>query len=171
MIPALMGKIRSLFGLLVAAAVCTGCGGQADAQKKRIRELEEELTRLQNTHDRLDERVTSLELSRSAPEESPSTPAKADSAEPPQAANLERPPLKVFRLGPSANGTSVAPAAVEQEAPGDDDSGEPRPVIRGSGQNVQKASGTAAPAGSKARGPKLSQNDSVRAPGSAKAKP
>jgi hypothetical protein len=167
MIAALMGKIRLFCALLIAASVCAACGGQADAQKKRIRELEEELTRLQNTHDRLEERVTSLEVTRSAPEESPSPQAKSEqAAEQPQAAKLERPPLKVFKLGPSTNG-GAAPAPIEQEPPADEDSGEPRPVIRGSGQNVQKASGSAQAPGSKARAPKLSQNGSVAAPAKA----
>jgi len=172
MISALMGKIRSLAGfLIVAAAFCSACGGQADAQKKRIRELEEELTRLQNTHDRLDERLTSLELSRSAPEESASSSGKSDrqAGDQPPAANLERPPLKVFKLGPSANGAAPAPVAVEEEPEGDEDRGEPRPLIRGSGQKVEKAPGSPKPAGSKARASKLSQNDSVQPAGNVKA--
>jgi hypothetical protein len=167
MIAALMGKIRPFCALLVAAWVCAACGGESDAQKKRIRELEEELTRLQNSHDRIDERVTSLEVTRSAPDESASPQAESEQAAPqPQVANLERPPLKVFKLGPSTNGGGT-PAAVEQEPPVDEDSGEPRPVIRGSGQNVQKASGSAPAPGSKARGSKLSQNGSVTAPAKA----
>jgi hypothetical protein len=157
-----MGKIRSFSGVVVAAAVlCVACGGEADAHKKRIRELEEELTRLQNTHDRLDERVTSLELSRQAPEEA-SNPAPKSADEPseqPQTANLERPPLKVFRLAPPGNGAAAAPVAVEEQA--EEETGEARPVIRGRGQNIEKAAGTPAQASPKARPPKLSQNESV----------
>ena len=167
-----MGKIRSLSGFLVAAAaLCAACSGGADAQKKRIRELEEELTRVQNSHDRLDERVTSLELSRQVPEARASGPETSGEQPPdqPQAANLERPPLKVFRLGPSSGGSPAAQAAVEQEAAGEEEQGEPRPVIRGRGQNVEKAQGAAGVTGSKARAAKVSQNSSVPVAGNAKA--
>jgi hypothetical protein len=172
MIDALMGKIRSLSGIVLAAtALCMACGGEADANKKRVRELEEELTRLQNTHDRLDERVTSLELSRAAPEEGSSPKAKAgdEASEPAETAHLERPPLKVFRLAPPGNGGSTAPAAVEETFPGEDEQGEPRPVIRGRGQNIEKAPGSPARPSSKAPGAKLGQNDSVPVAGKPKA--
>jgi hypothetical protein len=171
MIPALMGKIRSLAGIFVAAALCTACGSEADAHKKRVRELEEELTRLQNGQDRLDERVASLELSRAAPEEASSSPGKAgnEASEQPEAAHLERPPLKVFKLAPAGNGGSATPPAVEEPSPAEEESGEARTVIRGRGQNVEKAPGSPTQASSKARGAKLGQNDSVPATGNAKA--
>jgi hypothetical protein len=166
MIDALMGKIRSLLAILVAlGGFSTGCAGEADAQKKRIRELEEELTRLQNTHDRLDERVTSLEVSRSVPQENTSKASQsAESEDPdrPQTAALERPPLKVFKLGPGASGGPPA-AAAEEEPPGDDERGEPRPLIRGRGQHVEKAAGSPGSAGSKARGSNFGQNDTAKA--------
>jgi hypothetical protein len=158
-----MGKIRSLAGVLMAAAACMACGGEADAHKKRVRELEEELTRLQNTHDRLDERITSLELSRQVPHETANPPAKSagEASEQPQTANLERPPLKVFRLAPAGNAAAAAPVAVEEHA--EEETGEPRPLIRGRGQNIEKAPGTPAQAGPKARPANLSQNDVPKA--------
>jgi len=166
-----MGKIRSLAGIFVAAALSTACGGGADANKKRVRELEEELTRLQNSHDRLDERVASLELTRVAPEESSSSRGKArDEAEQPETAHLERPPLKVFKLAPPGS-SSATPVAAEEPSPAEEETGETRPMIRGRGQNVQKAPGSPAKASSKAHGAKLGQNEPVPAADSAKANP
>jgi|RhiMethySRZTD1v2_1073278.scaffolds.fasta_scaffold53029_4 hypothetical protein len=150
-----MGKIRTLAGLVVALSVCVqGCGGSADAQKKRVRELEEELTQLQNSHDRLEERVTSLEVSRPDPRAEPkataasnadSNPAPAEERALP--ATLERPPLKVFKLGPNAGAPPPAAAPSAEEAPGEEASDEPRPVIRGQGQRIEKTvAAKAAPA-------------------------
>ncbi len=171
-IEAHMGKIRSLAGLVLLLSVwAPGCGGSADAQKKRVRELEEELTQLQNSHDRLEERVTSLELSRPDPRTEPkaSAASKPESSAAPAEeralpATLERPPLKVFKLGPNA-GAPPHPAAPAEEVASEEGSDEPRPVIRGQGQRIEKTLAPKAPPAPKAAAPKAA------APAAPKAKP
>jgi hypothetical protein len=147
-----MGKIRSLVGVVLLLSLgAPGCGGAADAQKKRVRELEEELTRLQNSHDRLEERLTSLELSRPAAQAESKTSSESkpkQAAEPDAApgaeeralaatpATIERPPLKVFKLGPPGTAPAAEPSGAGAGAEGAD---EPRALIRGQGQRIEKA--------------------------------
>jgi hypothetical protein len=105
--------------------------------------------RLQNDNDRLGERLTSLELARTAMAAAPAPPA-AD-----EAPVLERPPLKVIRMGPGqpagerasdgADPESKDGAGTEEKPiPGAEPRREPaRPVLRMRGKRggVRQASG------------------------------
>jgi hypothetical protein len=114
-----------------------GCSSGKNALEKRVGSLQEELVALQNTHDRLSERLMAIEMRQmqgSGPR------AQVDSADPME---IERPPLKVVRMGPGARSSRPfedPEAAIENED--DDDSA--RPVIRdlGSGKKARpRASG------------------------------
>lgn len=110
-----MSRALGLVSLLLGAALLGGCGSSKDATEKRLGELRDEITRLQNTQDRLGERLMALEVQRISAE--PSRPTAGPPA-------LERPPLKVVRLAPDA---APAPPAEQSAAPAAD---EPRPVIK-----------------------------------------
>jgi hypothetical protein len=126
-----------------------GCSGDRDAMEKRVKELQEELTRVQNGNDRLEERVSSLELSRQVTAQAP--PASTNAPDAPE--RLERPPLKIVKLVPGARAsqseTASAADSTDTGAEGveggsareqsEADSG-PRPVIRGRGARIEKSS-------------------------------
>jgi len=133
-----MCRLAILAGLLLGIL---GCGKDHDATEKRLHQLQDELTRLQNSNDRLEERVTSLELTRAPPSGATAQPVP-DAAE----QTVERPPLKVVRLGPeqpkapsseesarAAKGEASEPAS-EPAPPGDDS---PRTLIRGQGSRLE----------------------------------
>ncbi len=146
---------RSGFLALVAvAALLSGCGGSSkNAVEKRLGDLREEITRLQNSQDRLAERMMAMEIQRQQDTTRASAPA-APAAGP----RMERPPLKVIRLEPGQPaGAPAAPAADEVPATEDDEKGQ-RPVIKLRGKQ-----GSLEAAPSRASGAKLSQNDSARA--------
>ncbi|MBK7585988.1 MAG: hypothetical protein IPI67_38105 [Myxococcales bacterium] len=118
---------RSALGLVVVpcALFAVACGGSnRDALEKRVATMQEELTRVQNTNDRLAERMQALEIigmrgQRTA--EAPSQPAE------PEETRVARPTLKVVKLGP---GAAAAPAEPEaEEAPAAEEKG-PRPVLK-----------------------------------------
>ncbi len=126
-------RLRLWFALLPASLACAACGGGSkDSLEKRVTSLQEELTALQNQHDRLADRLQALETR--AQQAAPSrAPAKdADEEE-----RLSRPPLKVVKLEP---GSEARPSAEPDEAvaPDEKDSG-PRPVIREYGKPASPA--------------------------------
>lgn len=81
---------RAIFVLALAALA--GCGSGRDATDRRLHKLQDELTRLQNTADRLEDRVAALELRGDAP-------ARSEAA-PDAAALIYRPRLKVIHMAP-----------------------------------------------------------------------
>jgi hypothetical protein len=133
-------KSRKLCALsALAGLVALGCNNDKDALEKRVVSLQEELIAVQNSNDRLAERLAALEVRQAqfpaparvraaaaAPEDE--TPAEAEGV-------IERPPLKIVRLAPS----SQAPGPSADPAEESDDSA-PRPVIRdlGSGKKFRE---------------------------------
>ncbi len=105
--------------LVCAASVLSGCGSSKDSVDKRLNELRDEITRLQNTQDRLGERLMAVEVQRLK-----AAPAPAAAA----AERTERPPLKVIRLAPNQP-DPAAPAEGSQEA--DEDGARPVLKLRG----------------------------------------
>jgi len=108
---------------LGAVLASTGCGS-SDRLKKQVSQLESQVTAMRADQDRLEERLSALELSPPTP---PRASASADD-------RLERPRLKVIHLEPEG----------EQRAePGDvpEATAEPtgsRPIIRGTGDRIIK---------------------------------
>src|SRR5262245_19563514 len=135
-------RIGLLAGVLMCAA---GCGKDHDATEKRLRQLQDELTRLQNSSDRLEERLTVLEL---RPLEASAPHAAAAEVAP---ETLERPPLQVVRLAPGESKTQPAeaepPRANPQDPAAAGSSAESEPVpagddgtrtlIRGQGSRIE----------------------------------
>jgi hypothetical protein len=115
---------------LVLAPLClifAGCGGSSrDAMEKRLSSLQEEVTHLQNSNDRLAERLQALEIQGL---KAGSSPAKAEVE--PEDTRVVRPQLRVVKVGPAGEERAEdAPPAAEAVA---DESNEPRPVIKDHG--------------------------------------
>jgi hypothetical protein len=130
----LLPKVRRLaFGaaLVPCALLSVACGGaNRDAMEKRVANLQDELTRLQNTNDRLAERVQALEI---VGMRTPRAPEPAAAAEP-EETRVARPVLKVVKLAPGAGGAPVAAAEPEAEpGPAPAEEPGPRPVIKDHG--------------------------------------
>lgn len=134
-------KSRKLCALSVLAGLAAlGCGSGKDALEKRVASLQEELVAVQNSNDRLAERLAALEI-RQAQSPAPAraraaAPAASDEAEAPEGQDvIERPPLKVVRLAPGsqAQGAGTDPAEESEDSA-------PRPVIRdlGSGKKFRE---------------------------------
>lgn len=87
-------------GLLIALAFLS-CSADHDATEKRLAELRDEMTRVQNASDRLEDRVSALEVS------ALSTPRAAASEPAPEATPVYRPRLKVVHVTPET--PQVAP--------------------------------------------------------------
>ncbi len=122
---------KAAFVLLFAcAAFAAGCGGaNRDAMEKRVANLQDEVTRLQNTNDRLGERVQALEITSMHPRAPTAAAAPAAEAE---ESRVARPALKVVKLGPGQSAPSAEPVAEPEPEPAEEESG-PRPVIKDHG--------------------------------------
>jgi hypothetical protein len=125
--------LRALVALAGLGAL--GCGSGKDALEKRLASLQEELVAVQNSNDRLAERLMVLEMRQA---QAPSAaPARRDTpAEPAEDSGvIERPPLKVVRLAPGAKPQAEGPEPAEEA----EETG-PRPVIRdlGSGKKARQ---------------------------------
>ena len=157
----------SRVGLLAAALLFTlGCGKDHDVTEKRLRQLQDELTRLQNSSDRLEERLTAVELSRAQ-----SAPVQTASNAAPE--TLERPPLKVVRLGPEqpkAQPSEPEPSRTPASEPSSGSPSEPPAVeddgthtlIRGQGSRLETRVSRRKSAGSAGKRAKVAapiQND------------
>jgi hypothetical protein len=122
-----IGRTARAASLLLCSGVF-GCSS-TDHLKKQVAALESEITAMRADHDRLEERLSAVELSAAVPR-TPATPA-------PTAELVERPRLKVIHLAPEDTETTVeqpdAPASV---AP--DTGSSHRPIIRGTGDRVIK---------------------------------
>jgi hypothetical protein len=113
--------ITALCGTLALAL--GGCGGDKDAMQARVNELRDEVVRLQNGQDRLEERLATMELNRQrAPAEPDPSPARVE---------VERPNLPVVKLRPDgpAEGSGAEPAAEEAEEPS-------RPLLKAQGDRI-----------------------------------
>ncbi|MCC6217015.1 MAG: hypothetical protein IT376_19300 [Polyangiaceae bacterium] len=102
--------------------------------KRRIAQLEDQVTRLRNDADRLEERLAITESG--APR--PGAPAAAGASaprEPEGAGDEQRPPLRVVRLEPDgAPAEAPAAEAAPEGEPAEDPA--PRPVVRVQGSKL-----------------------------------
>jgi len=116
---------------LVLAPLClifAGCGGSGrDAMEKRLSSLQEEVTHLQNSNDRLAERLQALEIQGL---KAHSAPAKAEVE--PEDTRVVRPQLRVVKVGPTGDERAEQAPAPEPETMAEE-SNEPRPVIKDHG--------------------------------------
>ena len=123
-------RVQSVLSLLVIAVAmpALGCAGTGkNAIKRRVSELREEVTRLQNEQDRLEERLSALEMG-GAPAAAPQRAATEMGDEP-----VKRPKLKVIRLGPDSPEPEASEQPDGEEAAGAEPQPEataPRPVLR-----------------------------------------
>jgi hypothetical protein len=107
--------------------------------------MRDELIRVHNDNDRLEERLSALEADQVA------RARQSARAEP--STHATHPQLKVVRLEPEAEGEAVDPVASAPVVPppdpamGKDSESGPRPMIKGSGQKVYSTQGgtTASP--------------------------
>jgi hypothetical protein len=129
--------LRTTAGLaLVGAAALTTACGTSDDTRKRLAAVQEQLTVMQNTNDRLEDRVAALEL---AGARKPAAAARGS-----EAGLLARPPLKVVKVDPTSSSATPnadeAPAAASDAAPtpvAQDEDDAARPLIRGSGDKLE----------------------------------
>ncbi len=112
-------RLVAICALLTSAALLSGCGSDKDKIQKRLTEMREEITRLQNSQDRVGERLMALEMHQAAPKNTSAQKKKAPAKE----ERVERPPLKVIKLTPGS-----AAEAGEPKQPADDK--KPRPTIK-----------------------------------------
>ena len=117
---------RSVILVGVGALLLTAGCGSSDRLKKQVSQLESQVTAMRADQDRLEERLSALELS---------TPVPTKAAAPIADERVERPRLKVIHLGPEAGGSPAEPADAPAPA---GEPGERRPIIRGSGDRVIK---------------------------------
>jgi hypothetical protein len=147
--PARLGRVRRDAGralLVLAATTLVGCGGgETDGLKRNISALRDEVTLLHNTVDRLEERLAAAEAQNDAALQSSAHQSQSVSP-----GTFERPRLKVVKVRPGQEQVPTGgPADAPAPAPvSDDDSSEPRPVIRGSGDRIE----TELPAGPTSQG-------------------
>ncbi len=114
---------HAVFGAWLAASVFVGCAGANASAQRQLEEMRREIHEIQSDNDRLNERVTALELASAGPSE-------AD-----QPGEDDRPELEVVRLSPDEppddlGGRMEAP----QDPPQDPDA--PPTVIRAEGDRV-----------------------------------
>ncbi|PKN49423.1 MAG: tol-pal system protein YbgF [Deltaproteobacteria bacterium HGW-Deltaproteobacteria-20] len=121
---------RRLAVLTLLPAVCFGCSGAGASAQRQLDEMRREIHGIQNTNERLNERVTNLEL------------AGAAATAPPKRKDERPDGLEVVKLGPGEE-----PALESEGAPPEDD-GEPPTVIRVEGDRMPSVQrGSVAPKG------------------------
>jgi hypothetical protein len=98
---------RSALAGVAFAGSFLACSSDRDATEKRLAELRDEMTRVQNTSDRLEDRVSALEVGAVA-----TAQAAAVAPLPASAAPVYRPRLKVVHVTPES-----PHAAPERENP------------------------------------------------------
>ncbi len=118
---------RRLALLLWLPVVCFGCAGPGASAQRQLDEMRREIHAIQNANERLNERVTSLEL------------AGAAATAPPKRRDERPGDLEVVKLGPGEEPPMESDAVVPE------DDGEPPTVIRVEGDrmpSVQRGSVT-----------------------------
>jgi hypothetical protein len=120
--------------LCLGAILATGCGSGARLEKQ-IADLRQELVRVHNDNDRLEERLSALEAEQTARARQQARDGKP--------APATHPPLKVVRLEPEEavasepESTVVTAAQLASPDPTNkDQDSAPRPMIKGTGQKV-----------------------------------
>lgn len=125
----------ALLGLFTLLPAVFGCASSSDAVEKKLASLREEIQKLQNENDRMNERIEAIEL-RQAREEVKAAEAKTseEKAAKDEPAVVTRPPLKVLRLSPEGKedaGAAGGPAADTA----------PRPLLKGQGKDLELRQG------------------------------
>src|SRR5262245_47340217 len=115
--------VTRLLSVIVIATAVVGCSGDRDGTAKGLKEPQDSVTRLENRNDRLEERLTALELNREAAGQGA---ARSES----NADTLERPPLKIVRMGPGD------PAEASPDTPGGSASARGEPAVAVAGPTV-----------------------------------
>lgn len=121
---------RSAVQCLPFAAVMflgMGCASQSDSSARQVRELTDQVRRLQATTDRLEERLSAIEHAR-----------PKEVQRPPNSVSLttDMPDLPVVKVNPESG------ASASSVRSGGGDADEPRPLIVGEGSRVEtRASG------------------------------
>lgn len=106
---------RSALGGVATALGLIACSSDRDATEKRLAELRDEMTRVQNTADRLEDRVSALEVS--ALSTGQATAAPAATADGP----VYRPRLKVVHVTPETPQQAPQPDnSVQERSAGDE---------------------------------------------------
>jgi outer membrane murein-binding lipoprotein Lpp len=117
---------------VVALLLVAGCGGgESDVMRKRVSSLQDEVNLLQNTVDRLEERLAAVESRPVGPA------ASADGSRASESRTSERPRLRVIRVEPGEADAPGDAASQPEGQPGPEEPEAPRPVIRGSGNRVE----------------------------------
>jgi outer membrane murein-binding lipoprotein Lpp len=111
--------------ILPVAASVAGCGSSKDSLEKKLASLQEDVTLLQNEHDRMAERMQALEIK--ALQAAPQRAAKAESEEP---ARVVRPPLRVVRVTPGSENADAATDGENAEIAPAPESTAKRPLIK-----------------------------------------
>ncbi len=101
-------------GLLFAVSILS-CSSDHDANEKRLAELRDEMTRVQNASDRLEDRVSALEVSAMS-----TAHTKAAAAPAPEAAPVYRPRLKVVHVTPESPQVAPEPENANPERSAND---------------------------------------------------
>jgi outer membrane murein-binding lipoprotein Lpp len=116
------------------ALFVAGCGSAASLEQE-VRTLRDEMTRLQNSQDRLEERLAQAENA-AARQQSNVREADTDgTSEHARVPELFRPELKVVKLEPPAQ--PVATAAPSPEGQAGPDVEPARPLISGQGERIR----------------------------------
>lgn len=125
-----MRRLVCLFALLGLA-----CGRGESAEERQLAQMRDELTHVQSDHDRMDQRLSSLEL-RGADGVPTARPTPSSPSGP-------TPTLRVVHLNPDGSETTQASSETAGAGMADTDDTAPRPVIRvtGSGKGGKGASG------------------------------
>jgi outer membrane murein-binding lipoprotein Lpp len=110
--------------LVPSALVVAGCGSSKDSVEKKLSSLRDEVTLLQNEHDRMAERMQALEIKAMQ-----AAPQRAAAAEEPEE-RVVRPQLRVVKVGPGSEAESADAPAEESAPPAPEPADAKRPVIR-----------------------------------------
>lgn len=118
--------------LVLSTGVALGCAGDKDEMKKRLASMQDEIVRLQGDQDMLVDRVTGLETQVIRQNSARGRAAAEPQPQEERSDQVERPRLKVIRLGPRGGGGNEEDAVQPSE---EDDA--PRPILRGSGDDMR----------------------------------
>ncbi len=115
--------LRSAFAPLLLLGM--GCASQSDNSGRQVRELTDQVRRLQSTTDRLEERLAAIENAR-----------QRDAQRPPPTVSLasELPNLPVVKVNPDSS------VSANEARPIAGDGDEPRPLIVGEGSRIETRS-------------------------------
>lgn len=139
---------RPAVSLLLTGVACLslamglGCGSREDEFRKELRAINDRLVALQNGHDRLEERVATMEATGHVARNAPAAPSPS---------TVTRPPLRVVKLTPEGSspstppplpsGTAAEPLERVPANPAPSGRTQPKPprtVIRGTGNNITR---------------------------------